>query len=198
MEKVMINGLRIWFLALYAIGIITLLIKFVPTRDRAKAAERRIEDSRRLLPIIFLPVDWFVPPLLLLSGVGQLSAAWLPVRILGFALSLYGLIILTWVPRVLGRFLVPQAAVFPDHVLITSGPFKLIRHPGFSGALALWLGTALGSLNWLLFALWFLLVVGKTFQARAEEELLRAKFGSAYDAYIQQTGRFIPKFWGNK
>ncbi len=198
MEKIMTDGLRIWFLVLYAIGIISLLIKFIPTRDRAKAAEKRIEDSRRLLSMIFLPVDWFVPPLLLLSGAGQLSTAWLPVRILGFALSLYGLIILTWVPRVLGRFLVPQAAVFPDHVLVTAGPFKLIRHPSFSGALALWLGTALGSLNWLLFALWFLLVVGKTFQARTEEELLRAKFGSTYDAYTQQTGRFIPKFWGNR
>ena len=89
----MVNGFRIWFLVLYAIGIIVLLIKFVPTRDRAKAAERRIEDSRRLLPMIFLPVDWFVPPLIVLSGIGQVSAVWPPVRILGLALSLYGLII---------------------------------------------------------------------------------------------------------
>ena len=195
MKNVMINGLHIWFLVLYAIGIITLLIKFIPTRDRAKSAERRIEDSRRLLPMIFLPIDWFVPPLIMLSGIGQLSAAWLPIRLLGLALSLYAFIILTWVPRVLGRFLVPQAAVFPDHVLITAGPFKFIRHPSFSGALALWLGTALGTLNWLLLALWFLLVVGKTIQAHTEEELLRAKFGSVYDAYIRQTGRFIPKLW---
>ena len=68
MEKVMINGLRIWFLALYIIGIIVLLVKFIPTRDRAKAAERRIKDSRRLLPMIFLPIDWFVPPPCLVVG----------------------------------------------------------------------------------------------------------------------------------
>ena len=195
MEWIMTDGLRIWFLVLYAIGIITLLIKFVPTRDRAKAAERRIEDSRRLLPMVFLPVDWFVPPLILLSGIVQLSATWPLIRILGFALTLYALVILAWVPRVLGRFLVPQAAVFPDHVLVTAGPFRFLRHPSFSGALALWLGTALGTLNWLLLALWFLLVVGKTIQARTEEELLRTKFGSAYEAYTRQTGRFIPKIW---
>ena len=195
MEWIMTDGLRIWFLVLYAIGIITLLIKFVPTRDRAKAAERRIEDSRRLLPMIFLPVDLFVPPLILLSGIGQLSATWPLIRILGFALTLYAFVILAWVPRVLGRFLVPQAAVFPDHVLVTAGPFRFLRHPSFSGALALWLGTALGTLNWLLLALWFLLVVGKTIQARTEEELLRTKFGSVYEAYTRQTGRFIPKIW---
>jgi protein-S-isoprenylcysteine O-methyltransferase Ste14 len=51
----------------------------------------------------------------------------------------------------------------------------------------------LGNLNWLLIALWIPLVAAKTIQARAEEELLHAKFGSAYEAYAQQTGRFIPK-----
>ena len=195
MEKFMTDGLRIWFLVLYAVGIVVLLIKFLPTRDREKAAEKRIADGRRFLPMIFLPVDWLVPPLILLSGIGQLSAGWPFIRILGFALSLYALIILTWVPRVLGRFLVPQAVVFPDHALITSGPFKFLRHPSFSGALALWLGTALGTLNWLLLGLWFLLLVGKTIQARAEEEILQTKFGSAYEAYARQTGRFIPKLW---
>lgn len=198
MEKVMINGLRIWFLVLYAVGIMTLLIKFIPTRNRAQAAENRIEDSRRLLPKIFLPVDWLVPPLLLLSGIGQLSAGWPLIRILGFTLSLCAFAILAWVPRVLGRFLIPQAAVFPDHVLITSGPFRFLRHPSFSGAMALWLSTALGTLNWLLLVLWVPLVVGKTIQARAEEEILHAKFGSVYEEYTRRTGRFIPKFWGNE
>lgn len=198
MEKVMINGLRIWFLVLYAVGIMTLLIKFIPTRNRAKAAENRIEDSRRLLPKIFLPVDWLVPPLLLLSGIGQLSAGWPLIRILGFTLSLCAFAILAWVPRVLGRFLIPQAAVFPDHVLITSGPFRFLRHPSFLGALALWLSTALGTLNWLLLVLWVPLVVGKTIQARAEEEILHAKFGSVYEEYTRRTGRFIPKFWGKR
>jgi protein-S-isoprenylcysteine O-methyltransferase len=75
-----------------------------------------------------------------------------------------------------------------------AGPFKYLRHPSFSGALALWLGTALGTLNWLLLALWFFLVVGKNIQARAEEEILYAKFGSAYAAYAQRTWRFVPRF----
>jgi protein-S-isoprenylcysteine O-methyltransferase len=145
--------------------------------------------------MICLPVDWLVPPLILLSGIGQLSAGWPLLRILGFALSLYALVILAWVPRVLGRFLVPHAVVFPDHALVTSGPFRFVRHPSFSGALALWLSTGLGTLNWLLIVLWLPLVVAKTIQARAEEELLHGKFGSTYEAYVRQTGRFVPKLW---
>lgn len=195
MEWVMTDGLRIWFLVLYAIGIVVLLIKFIPARLGEKAFEKRIVDSRRLLPMICLPIDWLVPPLILLSGIGQLSAGWPFIRILGFALSLCAFFILAWVPRVLGRFLVPQAVVFSDHALVTSGPFRFVRHPSFAGALALWLSTALGTLNWLLFVLWFLLVVAKTIQAQAEEELLHTKFGSVYEAYTRQTGRFIPKIW---
>jgi protein-S-isoprenylcysteine O-methyltransferase len=193
MEKIMTDGLRIWFLGLYAIGIVVLLVKFILTRPREEAVEKRIADSRRLLPMICLPVDWLVPPLILLSGIGQLSAGWPFIRVIGFALSLYALVILAWVPRVLGRFLVPQAVVFPDHALVTSGPFRFVRHPSFSGALALWLSTGLGTLNWLLIVLWLPLVLAKTIQARAEEELLHAKFGSVYEAYARQTGRFIPR-----
>ena len=82
-------------------------------------------------------------------------------------------------------------------MLVTSGPFRFLRHPSFSGALALWLGAALGTLNWLLFVLWLPLVVGKTIQARAEEELLQTKFEAVYEQYARKTGRFIPKFWKN-
>jgi len=194
MEKILVDGLRLWFLSLYAIGIIVLLIKFLPSRSHEKEIEKRIHDSRRFLPMICLPVDWLVPPLILLWGVGEIQAAWMPLRIIGFGLSLYAFVILVWTPRVLGRFLVPPAVVFPDHELVTSGPFRVVRHPGFSGALALWLGAGLANLNWLLLVLWLPLVVAKTIQARAEEELLQAKFGSAYEAYARQTGRFIPKF----
>lgn len=197
MEKILTDGLRIWFLLLYAIGIAVILVKFIPGRRRREVFEKRIVDSRRLLPMICLPVDWLVPPPILLSGIGQVPAIWPLLRVLGFVLSLYAFIILAWVPRALGRFLIPQAAVFPDHVLVTSGPFRFLRHPSFSGALALWLGAALGTLNWFLFVLWLPLVAGKTIQARAEEELLHTKFGSNYEEYARQTGRFLPKFWGH-
>ncbi len=197
MEKILTDGFRIWFLVLYAIGIVVILVKFIPVRRRREVFEKQIVDSRRLLPMICLPVDWLVPPLILLSGIGQVPAIWPLLRVLGFGLSLYAFVILAWVPRVLGRFLIPQAAVFPDHVLVTSGPFRFLRHPSFSGALALWLGAALGTLNWLLFVLWLPLVAAKTIQAHAEEEILHTKFGSVYEEYVQKTGRFIPKFWGH-
>lgn len=99
MEKNMIDGLRIWFLILYAVGIVVLLVKFIPARTHEKVIEKRVNDSRRLLPMICLPVDWLVPPLILLSGVGEVPAGLILIRVLGLGLSLYALVILVWVPR---------------------------------------------------------------------------------------------------
>ena len=62
------------------------------------------------------------------------------LRVLGVGLSLYSQIMVLWTVRTLGRLLIPGLAVFHDHVLVTSGPFRWVRHPLYSGALALWLG----------------------------------------------------------
>ncbi len=64
--------------------------------------------------------------------------------------------------------------------------------------MALWLGAALGTLNWLLLALWPLLLAGVFISSRDEEELLREKFGTTYETYAARTGRLIPKVWGRQ
>ncbi|MCB0176266.1 MAG: isoprenylcysteine carboxylmethyltransferase family protein [Anaerolineae bacterium] len=190
------NRFRLWFLALYTVGIVILLVKIIPARVQSEDVEQEISDNRRLFPMIFLPVNWFVPAVILLGQVGEVAADWLFLRTIGLGLSVYAVVMLAWSSRVLGRFLIPQAAVFPDHVLVNSGPFRVVRHPIYSAVLALWLGAAAGTLNWLLLALWPLAALGTTMAAVAEEELLHAKFGDAYEAYARQTGRIIPKFEG--
>lgn len=101
--------------------------------------------------------------------------------------------------RTLGRFAVPGAGIFRDHKLITSGPFQFVRHPLYSAAITLWLGAGLGTLNWLLLVLWPVFVAIVIFvPVRHEEELLHEKFGTDYEEYAQQTGRLIPRFWGQQ
>jgi protein-S-isoprenylcysteine O-methyltransferase Ste14 len=63
-------------------------------------------------------------------------------------------------------------------------------------SLALWLGAALGTLNWLLLALRALLLAAVFSDSPREEGMLRDKFGTAYDAYAAQTGRLIPRIRG--
>jgi protein-S-isoprenylcysteine O-methyltransferase Ste14 len=68
-----------------------------------------------------------------------------------------------------------------------------------SAAIILWLSARLGTLNWLLLALWPTFVAIVIFiPVREEEKLLKEKFGEAYEEYAQQTGRLVPRFWGQQ
>jgi protein-S-isoprenylcysteine O-methyltransferase Ste14 len=183
-----------WFLALYAQGIIGFLGNVLRIRRERPAFEQQIGP----LPEVGAFVAWFVPPLILLSGIGKMAIDQPILRALGVGLSLYALIVVAWTIRTLGRLLIPGLAVFRDHVLVTSGPFRWLRHPLYSGGLALWLGAALGTLNWLLLALWPLFVAAILRELPTEEGMLRAKFGAAFEAYAAQTGRLLPRLRGRR
>jgi protein-S-isoprenylcysteine O-methyltransferase Ste14 len=186
------DALRTFFLGFYLIVIIVTLVRVLPTLGRLGSAERSATGARRYLPALLLPFGFLVPPGVVLLRVGELAASWNPVRLLGLVLGLYAAVILPWAAASLGRFLVPRAVVFPDHTLVVRGPFRRVRHPVYSGDLALWLGATLGTLNVLLLVLWPLYLAGLSAEASAEEELLAAKFGQAYRDYMARVARFVP------
>jgi protein-S-isoprenylcysteine O-methyltransferase Ste14 len=190
----MIEPLRSYFLLFYAIGLIVLLAKTVHMAVAAAPSQYQPSGARRYLPAILIPLEWVVPPVAIFLQVGEVHAEWLSVRACGVLLSLYAGCMLLWAPVTLGRFLVPRAVVFRDHALITTGPYRFVRHPIYSGNLALLLGSALGTLNLVVLAIWPIEAVGILMEARVEEELLESKFGIEYRAYARRTGRLIPRF----
>ena len=183
------EGFRVWFLVLYILNILGFLVAAIRFRVHREAIEKQTGPLPS--PGIVIPLG--IPLLILLIRVGEIQAEWLPLRLIGLGLSLYNAVLVPWAMQTLGHYLVPGAAVFRDHTLITSGPFRFVRHPIYSAGLALLLGAALGTLNWLLLVFWFVAVAGSPMAVRMEEGLLQSKFGPAYEAYAQQTGRFIPR-----
>ena len=189
------DGLSLWFIVVYALSITAFIIVAI----RFRAQRDAIEKQKGPLPSpgIFVPLG--VPLLILLTRVGEIPAEWLSLRLIGLGLSLYYLVILLWTLRTLGRQFVPGAGIFRDHTLVTSGPFRFVRHPLYSASITSWLGAALGTLNWLLLVLWPVLVaIVILVPVRHEEELLHEKFGKAYEVYAQHTDRLIPKLWGRR
>lgn len=183
---------RLWFLVLYALGIAAFLGTAIRFRGHRGAVERKIGPLPTPVPL----VAFIAALLILLTRTGEMSAGWPILRALGVGLSPYAIVMLPWTMPTLGRFFVPGAAVLRDYALVTAGPFRVVRHPLLSAVMALWLGAALGTLNWVLLALWPLLLAGVFISSRDEEGLLRDKVGTTYEAYAAQTGRFIPKMWG--
>lgn len=186
--------LRLCCLALYGVGPIVALLALARRRLTHSVTMRRITGWRRFIPALLLPIEWLLPPALIFLRVGEIQSQWLWLRLLGFAVELLGAVLLVWAATALGRFLVHDAAVQVDHGLIMCGPYRMIRHPIYSGYLALLLGSSVATLNVWLLSLWPLSFLGILVQAKSEEQLLGIRFGQDYERYIGQTGRLIPRF----
>jgi protein-S-isoprenylcysteine O-methyltransferase Ste14 len=188
------DGLRLFFLGLYAVGPAVAIRALLRRRTGASPAQSRVEGWRWYVPPLLLPAEWLLPPVLILLGYGEIEAGWIPVRLLGLAVALGGAAVLVWGAASLGRFLVHEAAILQEHSLITSGPYRFVRHPIYSGYLALLLGSGLGMMNVGLLLLWPLSLVGILIQVGSEERLLGSKFGPAYRHYAGRTGQLVPRW----
>ena len=78
--------------------------------------------------------------------------------------------------------------------LVTTGVYRFIRHPIYSGLLLSLLGAELVSQSYLVFVL-PLLIWGGYKQAKQEEQILIGHFGNAYKTYMKHTKMFIPYLW---
>jgi protein-S-isoprenylcysteine O-methyltransferase Ste14 len=185
----MTDVFRFFFALVYIVGLVFFIALILTFRARRPTVEQRVGP----LPAPPAFISWLIPPIILLAGVGDISGGWIPLRALGVALSLYALVVMPWAAGALGASYAPGPAILRDQVLVVAGPFRWVRHPIYSAVIALWLGAALGTINWLLLLLWPVITLGVVKQARAEERLLRGKFGNRYDQYAAATGGLIPR-----
>jgi len=124
------------------------------------------------------------------SGVGVLPD-W--VFYPGIFLMLLGVLVRQWAIAVLGRFFSLTVRVATDHRVVTRGPYRLVRHPSYTGVLITFigLGLAVQSLGGLLVLLGvFSLSYG--YRIRVEEKTLLSELGEDYASYMKRTKRLIP------
>ena len=117
------------------------------------------------------------------------------IQLLGIGLYAGGGALLYWSTRHLGKFDTGKIAVAKDHILIDSGPYARIRHPGYTATFLLVLAEFFILLNVLLIADLVVVGVYYLYRARLEEKLLSSQDGFAekYLSYMSRTGRFFPK-----
>jgi protein-S-isoprenylcysteine O-methyltransferase Ste14 len=124
----------------------------------------------------------------------------LPVwlRWTGVGLCAIGGGLLLWTFQRLGKNLTDTVVTRREHTLVTSGPYRFVRHPFYDSAALFVLGTSLVAANWFLFVTGVLFVGLVMIRTRTEEEKLLARFGDSYGAYMERTGRFLPRLRANK
>lgn len=114
------------------------------------------------------------------------------VRWAGVVLAAAGSSLLVWTLRSLGRNLTDTVVTRRAHTLVTTGPYRWVRHPFYVSMALLLLANSLAAANWFLLLTGALVLVLIAIRTRTEEEKLIARFGADYRAYKEKTGRFLP------
>jgi len=116
--------------------------------------------------------------------------AWL--RWIGIAVGLVTIALFLWVHRALGENWSTSVEPKELHALVTSGPYRWVRHPMYTTMFVWTLAFFLLSANWFVGITWLVLSIVAASRAGAEEAALIEKFGAEYRAYMQRTARFLP------
>ena len=117
-----------------------------------------------------------------------LEAAWLC-----FALVVVGFLFCWWARLHLGSLWSGNITIKEGHRVVDTGPYRLVRHPIYTGLILAAFATAAEKATVLSFAGAGLIFFGFWIKAGFEERFLRAELGrEAYDAYARRTPMLIP------
>jgi protein-S-isoprenylcysteine O-methyltransferase Ste14 len=119
-----------------------------------------------------------------------------PVANIGAVLMLIGVALRLWSNQVLGRYFSTVVSVESNQMLIKSGPYKLIRHPAYTGSLLTFVSFGIALNSWIASCIiLFMLSTSFIYRIHIEEKALISHFHSAYEEYSRSTWRLIPYIW---
>ena len=178
-----------------SLGLVLFVSELLLALTRRSRSGTGIKQDRSTLGII-----WLVIAISITAGVVvalNFPAAALPhgqiFASLGVALFVAGLILRWWAIITLGRFFTVDVTIEKDHELVERGPFRMVRHPSYTGVLLAFVGVALSYQNWATLLV-ILLPIGAALVHRmnVEEEALSRALGSRYTEYMKRTKRLVP------
>lgn len=116
------------------------------------------------------------------------------LRFSGTVPAAAGIAMMYWTLVNLGKNLTDTVATREGATLVTSGPYRYVRHPFYVTAALLMLAAALFTANWLIAGCGLVVIAMLVARTPREEEKLIERFGESYRAYMARTGRFVPRF----
>jgi protein-S-isoprenylcysteine O-methyltransferase len=119
-----------------------------------------------------------------------------PLFIAAMALFWSGALLYFWAFLTLGRWFRTSVQLLEGQRLITRGPYRVLRHPAYTGGILLFAGVGLAIGNWLSFAVLTLCVfISYVRRIHVEEIALRERFGAEFEAQQRRTWAVIPFLW---
>jgi protein-S-isoprenylcysteine O-methyltransferase Ste14 len=171
------------------------VIYFWLSRDKETALLSE-QDNRSFWWILpgFVAI-FFAPPIEFLF-LAPILPRGIGMELAGLLLLLLGLTVRIWTRTCLRGQYSGYLRVKVGHLLATEGPYRFVRHPGYSGFLLMAMGLCIGYSSLIgLIAIPALLLPGLAFRMRVEERLLVRQFGEKYRDYTRNSKKLIPGVW---
>jgi protein-S-isoprenylcysteine O-methyltransferase Ste14 len=157
-----------------------------------KRAVRKLNPGFRIPPILGL----IGLVLLFIAYPGffrqQLYARTTAVETIGIVLCMLGVAFAIWARNVLGKNWSGVPQIKEGHELIQAGPYRLVRHPIYTGILLAMFGTGFGIGRVQSLALFLFCFAALWIKLKIEESLMSQQFPETYPPYRNRTKALIP------
>jgi protein-S-isoprenylcysteine O-methyltransferase Ste14 len=168
------------------------LVQAFRLRRGTAGVDVRAEALLRLMlfgGIVMFPVGRAVAPGALIGGGVFLFA-------LGVVVGWTGALLRWWSFVTLGRYFTVVVQTSADQPVIDGGPYRILRHPSYTGLLLIFAGVGLMVGNWLSVAGAVILVlIALIHRLRIEERALVGALGDRYCEFAASRARLIPYVW---
>lgn len=191
---------RLIAFATFFVGVgISIYFRHKANRETGETISRYVDGSVLMTIIRFGGLLLWMSPILYL-----LNPAWMNwskiglaegLRWLGVGLGILSNFGIYWLFSSLGSNITPTSATRKEHKLVTSGPYRWVRHPLYTIGSMLFVSFGLVADNWFIAALGLLAFIVMAIRTPTEEANLIKKFGDEYREYMKNTGAFLPKLF---
>ncbi|TML47106.1 MAG: isoprenylcysteine carboxylmethyltransferase family protein [Actinobacteria bacterium] len=117
-------------------------------------------------------------------------------RTRGVGIVLVGAALRDWAILSLGRYFRREVTIEPGQRIVRRGPYRVLRHPSYTGIFLIFAGFGLAFGSWVSAAVALLIVfAGMRPRIWVEERALSQAFGADYEDYANSTARVLPYIW---
>ena len=162
-------------------------------RSAVGAAKEKPKSYLQSVPV-YLSTITLLATILGVFRVGTLEylPSYDPLRITG----LFFFLVFSWIQilsvKTLAESYSQEVLIHKDHALITSGIFRVVRHPQYLAQMLMDLGAAAALLSYVVLPFAVIEIPLLIMRAMMEEKLLAKYFKDEYKAYKKKSGFFIP------
>jgi protein-S-isoprenylcysteine O-methyltransferase Ste14 len=114
------------------------------------------------------------------------------LRLIGLIFYLFFSWLQIWAYRTMGESYSQEIVILKNHKLVTSGPFKLIRHPQYLSQILMDLGAGIATLSYIVIPIAIIQIPFVILRANLEEKLLAKHLKNDFAEYKSKSGFMIP------